>query len=166
MNTRPLTTRFWEKVNKHGPVPVYCPELGQCWEWTAHTDDKGYGKFQFTAKQHRKAHRVAWFLEHGAWPTKSLLHRCHNRACIRPAHCYQGTQSQNMSDMTSAGRARGAKGETNGNVKLTEETVKAIKKALQKSHGCQQREIAAKYGTSQTTVWQINSGRTWAHVTP
>jgi hypothetical protein len=28
---RPLGERFWVKVNKDGPVPVHCPELGPCW---------------------------------------------------------------------------------------------------------------------------------------
>jgi hypothetical protein len=57
MNTRPLTIRFWEKVNKNGPIPAHCSKLGRCWEWTACEDDKGYGLFQFSTKQCVKAHR-------------------------------------------------------------------------------------------------------------
>lgn len=34
---RPVTLRFWEKVNKDGPIPEHQPELGPCWEWTGAT---------------------------------------------------------------------------------------------------------------------------------
>lgn len=35
MNVAVQEPKFWEKVNKHGPVPEHCPELGPCWIWTA-----------------------------------------------------------------------------------------------------------------------------------
>jgi hypothetical protein len=28
-----LEERFWEKVDKNGPVPAHRPELGPCWVW-------------------------------------------------------------------------------------------------------------------------------------
>lgn len=42
---RSLSERFWEKVNKDGPVPAYAPELGPCWIWTAFCLWNGYGRF-------------------------------------------------------------------------------------------------------------------------
>ncbi len=32
---RPLAERFWEKVNKGGPVPEHRLDLGPCWLWGA-----------------------------------------------------------------------------------------------------------------------------------
>ena len=164
MNTRPLTIRFWEKVNKNGPVPAHCPELGQCWEWVASKDDKGYGKFQFATYKNLKAHRVAWFIETGTWPKPNGLHRCNNRACVRFSHLYEGTQAQNVLDMVQAGHAGQSLGSINGNSVLNPLSVQALKNDLKLTGGRHQREIAAKYGVSQTTVWQIHSGRTWKHL--
>ena len=92
--------RFWVKVNKNGPIP-HDTNLGQCWQWTAGTDADGYGRFGFRQGDHyinKKAHRVAWFLVTGRWPSEYLLHRCDNTLCIRPDHCYEGTQQDNVRD--------------------------------------------------------------------
>src|SRR3990167_5038069 len=52
--------RFWEKVDKHGPIPEHRPELGSCWLWTAGQQSAGYGKFRFLGTT-TLAHRVAYF---------------------------------------------------------------------------------------------------------
>ena len=65
-----IATRFWAKVNKHGPVH---PRIGtRCWEWTAATT-AGYGNMGVGKK---RAHRIAWFLKTDTWPTEDVLHRC------------------------------------------------------------------------------------------
>jgi hypothetical protein len=28
-----IIERFWAKVNKDGPIPEHCSELGKCWVW-------------------------------------------------------------------------------------------------------------------------------------
>src|SRR5258708_6611657 len=52
-NFRPLTERFWEKVNKNGPLPssvsiAIHPEIygTQCWEWLGSFHPKGYGQIK------------------------------------------------------------------------------------------------------------------------
>ena len=48
--------RFWEKVNKDGPVPEACPDLGCCWCWTGSLfTDSGYGQFWLDGTN-RRAH--------------------------------------------------------------------------------------------------------------
>jgi hypothetical protein len=62
----------------------------QCWSWTGSTVD-GYGQFGFQVpgggRQMIPAHRFAWESAFGAIPVGAeVLHRCGNRACVRPDH--------------------------------------------------------------------------------
>lgn len=111
---RPVEERFWEKVNKNGPIPEHAPELGPCWLWTAGNDGK-YGSFH-DGQRLQKAHRFAHVLTHGSIPEGMVLrHRCHRTHCVNPAHLTPGTYSQNLieryrfgasSDTPAARRAR------------------------------------------------------------
>ena len=79
--------RFWPKVNKDGPIPSYCPELGHCWIWTAACDSRGYGRF--SPDQHSRsslAHRVLYEWTHGPVLTSDLDHLCRNPSCVNPSH--------------------------------------------------------------------------------
>lgn len=101
----PLPTsedRFWEKVNKNGPVH---PTLGTpCWVWTACTIH-GYGQIKYRNKVWL-AHRLSWLFEHGELPEGlGVLHKCDNPPCVRPEHLYVGTQTDNTRDMKERGRA-------------------------------------------------------------
>lgn len=110
---KPLADRFWEKVNKDGPVPTHCPELGPCWLWTAST--KGgkwrYGVISQTGKHDSLllAHRVSWEIHNGPIPEGSLaLHKCDNPSCVNPAHLFLGTFADNTKDMLEKGRHIGS----------------------------------------------------------
>lgn len=92
--------RFWDKVDKNGPVPPHMPHLGQCWIWTA-GKRRGYGIFR-DGKRNIPAH---WFLlDH--YPEKGFegCHHCDNRACIRQNHVFIGTRSDNVRDEVNKGR--------------------------------------------------------------
>lgn len=102
-----LAEAFWSKVNKNGPVPSHCPELGPCWLWTAAFFKSGYGALGVNLddmKTTTSAHRVAWFLETGKWPDPCALHKCDNRACVRFSHLFEGTVRDNNADMKEKGR--------------------------------------------------------------
>lgn len=112
---RPLADRFWEKVNKDGPVPAHCPELGPCWLWTASTNKAGYGKIGSgaggPAEQTLLAPRVAWELTNDPIPAGLLaLHHCDNPPCVNPAHLFLGTSRDNTQDMIAKGRRVQASG--------------------------------------------------------
>jgi hypothetical protein len=98
---RPLSERFWEKVNK----------TDECWIWTAYKDPSGYGRIGVGTgmnKAMRLATHVAWYLQHGEWPEKGaeMCHACDTPGCVRvgPGHLYKGTKSANMRDVWQRNR--------------------------------------------------------------
>lgn len=61
-----------------------------------HARIKYYGKPQL-------AHRVAWHIVYGRWPTPQCNHHCDEGACCEITHLYEGTQKQNMQDRSKRG---------------------------------------------------------------
>lgn len=93
---RDVAERFWEKVNKRGPVPDRRPDLGPCWMWLAGEDGHGYGKFHVN-KRRQKAYRIAYQLVVGPIPDGLQLdHLCRVRMCVNPAHLEAVTQRENI----------------------------------------------------------------------
>ncbi len=90
--------RFWTKVDKRSG--------NECWNWKAGVRGKGYGCFRYEGKM-ETAHRVAWMMEHGQIPAGlHLLHYCDNPLCVNPAHCFLGTNHDNVLDRHAKGRTR------------------------------------------------------------
>ena len=85
--------RFWAKVNK----------TDGCWLWTGSRDTSGYGLFRRNGKL-AKAHRLSYSLDRGYDPWLLVLHRCDVRACVNPAHLFQGTALANARDRSAKGR--------------------------------------------------------------
>lgn len=91
--------RFFNKVNK----------TDSCWEWTAGTDNDGYGLFGYRMdgkKRQWRAHR--WIMSQ----TKGLdtqnpivMHTCDNPKCVNPEHLRNGTQLENQRDKWRKGRS-------------------------------------------------------------
>lgn len=103
---RPLPERFWEKVNKNGPV---MPGMDTpCWEWVAALNNKGYGVIR-VGQRNEYAHRLAYEMQHGPIPEgMRVLHRCDHPPCVR--HLFAGSMKDNTQDMIRKGRhSHGAK---------------------------------------------------------
>lgn len=70
------------------PDPLFWSHVtvGDCWEWGAYRNEKGYGQ----VRRNRRAiltHRYAWELLVGPIPPKMRIdHRCRNHACCNPDH--------------------------------------------------------------------------------
>lgn len=162
---RPLAERFWEKVNKDGPVPQKAPELGPCWIWTAGINHQrgGYGMFALRKGVIRRAHRVAWELTRGPVPDGLwVLHHCDNPPCVRPEHLFSGTPKENTTDMAEKGRdGFPGKGSAHPSAKLTEDDVLAIRAA--RKAGTTGASLARLYGVHRSTIYHASSDR-WTHV--
>lgn len=133
-------TRFWSKVEK----------TGECWEWTAALNNKGYGVIG-DGRKLVYAHRLSWEMHTGKKPTADILHSCDNPKCVRPAHLFAGSHAENMFDKQVKGRA--AK-------KLTPELALEIFNAVG-----EHRDIGRRYGIAHSTVGHIKRGNIWRHVT-
>jgi hypothetical protein len=158
--------KFWSRVDKNGPIPAHCPELGRCWVWTrAKAVSNGYGIFGPAFKRVYRAHRFAWVVTHGEiTPGLYVLHACDNPPCVRPTHLSLGTQRDNMRDCANKGRVRidGPKGATHHSAKLTEDQVRAIR--ARAAAGEMQRSLAREFSVTDTVVSAIVRRRTWKHL--
>ena len=158
-----------------------------CWLWAACRDSGGYGGFQVDGRL-LLSHRVAYELYVGPIPDGLYVcHTCDVKPCVRPDHLWLGTHDANMADMASKGRAakgdkngsriyperrpRGeqhythlhpetVRGDKNGNAKLSESGVLAIRAAV----GMTQKQIAIQHGVDWTTIGDILRRKTWKHI--
>jgi len=78
--------RFWK----------YAVTSEGCWGWQGHHSKKGYAHAYWAGKTVR-AHRLAWMLTYGSWPSSETLdHLCNNRSCVRPDHLREATNRENI----------------------------------------------------------------------
>lgn len=157
--------RFWSKVDISG----------DCWTWTGSKDRDGYGLFSIKCKTVR-SHRISYEIANGPLvASDQTLHRCDNPPCVRPDHLYAGSVVQNVKDRDERGRtATGSRsgpskypeiyrGESNGNARLTADTVKEIR-AEYEAGGISTIGIASKYGIGKSQAHNIVSGKAWRDV--
>lgn len=159
--------RFWAKVDKNGPVPPHCPELGPCWVWTACTLN-GYG-YIGTGRYYGppiKASIAVWLLHFGPIPKgQCVCHSCDNRACVRPGHLWLGTKADNALDMIKKGRS--ARGPRRWNTKLTDDQVREIRnRYIRKTVGCHGNAglLASEFGISTGYLSTLITRSERAHV--
>lgn len=164
---RPEPLRFWEKVDKNGPIPHSRPELGPCWLWTAGRRKGGYGSFRLGPDRgNRSLPATRWALEQalGRPVAEGLLacHHCDNPPCVNPSHLFEGSNAQNQADMQNKGRARKAVGERAGPSKLTAEQVLEIRARVRagESHAA----VARAFGVNQSSVTLIHQRKNWKHL--
>lgn len=150
---RPLTERFWEKVDIRGE--------DECWPWIASLDSRGYGSIGSDGgKPLMRAHRVAYELCLGRIPPGLVVcHACDNRVCVNPHHLFVATQRDNVIDMIRKGRRHSSAGELNPMVKLNTTQVIAIRRDHRPP-----RAIVAEYGISKSTLRSIRRNETWRHL--
>lgn len=96
MSRKTEQERFWAKVKK----------TETCWNWTASSQNGGYGKFSSDPKRSMVlAHRYSYELANGPIAEGLQIdHMCHNPACVRPAHLRATTNKQNNENRRGANR--------------------------------------------------------------
>jgi hypothetical protein len=129
-----------------------------CWLWKGYIKQNGYGQFGFNGKQY-ECHRLILQEKLGRPIHKKLdtRHLCGVSACCSPDHLAESTRKENLSDMKIHGTA--PIGEKNGNAKLTENEIRAIRKDPRSY--CQ---IAKSYRVSHHAISQIKQHSTWKHI--
>jgi hypothetical protein len=120
-----LSSRFYPKVNRDGPIPEWHPEYGDCHDWTAVVGSNGYGQIGGGKGRKRAmgAHRAAWELASGMPVPDGMMvgHTCDRALCVRNdtagvyvvngrefprfGHLWLGTLQDNNEDMFAKGRA-------------------------------------------------------------
>ncbi len=148
--------RFWAKVDARGP--------DECWPWKGLTiPPDGYGRTSLACRRgtSTSAHRVAWYLTYGYWPSV-CRHTCDNPPCCNVRHLRDGTQSDNVRDSVSKGRARRAppRGEDSPMHKLTMIQVVAIRTEYAEG-GVTLMALARRYGVGYTTIWHVIARGSW-----
>jgi hypothetical protein len=152
--TSKQVARFWSKVAK-------TESSEDCWIRDAPCDRDGYGYFWHKTKS-KRAHRVTWEMTHGEIPADMCVcHTCDNRQCVNPAHLFLGTNEENTQDKMRKGRE--ARGETQGNHKLTEADVTAIRERYAQGN-ITQKELAVEFSTHWTNISNIVRRKSWRKI--
>lgn len=140
---------FWDAVEKGAG----------CWVWRGGLYSTGYGRYR-----EELAHRYAWREIHGKIPDGYYIcHKCDNRLCVRPDHLFLGTPQDNRLDAKQKGRDKAPpilRGSHAKNSKLNEHQVREIRQLRQS--GMKQKDLAQRFGVSETTIRAIVYRRTWA----
>lgn len=155
----PLAERFWAKVDIKGP--------DACWPWAAHRLKKGYG-WMHAINGPRASNRIAAVVTGKLSDLDSplhVLHTCDNPCCCNPAHLFIGTNSDNVADRVVKGRtvATPKYGCNNGMARFSESVVRAIRADYRGGVGSQSK-LARMYGTTQSVISRIVSGKRWGHI--
>lgn len=130
-----------------------------CWEWTGARFNGRYGMVRYKGS-YVGAHRVVWLETFGPVPAGLwVLHTCDNPPCFNPAHLWLGTHQENMLDKVAKRRDNSPHSERHPRTRLTAEQVRAIRDDTRSD-----RIVGLDYGVSANTVWGIQAGKTWRHV--
>jgi hypothetical protein len=91
----PVEDRIWSKVDTSDP--------DGCWPWTG-AMRHAYGEIMVDGKK-TYAHRAMYEMLRGKLEQgQVVMHKCDNPACVRPDHLIEGTQRDNLVDMSDKGR--------------------------------------------------------------
>ena len=146
------------------------PNTG-CWLWTGHALWSGYGQFRVSPNStdtHKLAHRVSWELYRGEIPDRLFVcHTCDVRCCVNPQHLFLGTAKDNTQDAVKEKRMglrikrpdMGMKGTAHPKAKLTDEQVRAIRKAQGRLV-----DLAAQFGVSIAVISKVRLRQLWRHI--
>ena len=149
--------------------------MSGCWIWEKRTNAGGYGM----ARAGELAHRVCYELAGNEIPKGlDLMHLCHNRLCINPAHLRPGTRKENVMMSVNANRwnlalrsekqkANRAKLSRNGflyglNARFTEIQVKGIRKLAE--FGISKSEIGKSLNVTRQCINAICKRKAYRYV--
>ena len=131
---------------------------GACMEWQGGVNKEGYAACAaYGLFSSQLLHREVFALTKRGRPAV-VMHVCDNPLCINPEHLFAGSAEANLTDKLLKGRQ--AQGEKNGNAKLTQAQVEAIRE-MRTKHLSTYKEIENKFDISRATVWRVLSKTNW-----
>ena len=146
--TRTTDERFWEKVDKFGPVPEFAPQLGRCWIWVGAAQRYGYGSFAIHSDvteggwKRVLAHRFSY--ERLVGPVEKGLdldHLCRIPACVNPEHLQPVTHRENnLRGMSGALKTHCV----HGHEYTTENTAYVTEKRYRRCRECERQRRASR----------------------
>lgn len=132
----PITQRFDSKVEK----------TDGCWLWKGTVNNNGYGTLYDNATKSKElAHRVAWKIRHGEYPSKYLLHSCDTTNCVNPDHLREGDNTENLLETLQRNE------KVKDRLLVTNEDIQEMKK-LYSDTLITHRQLAQKYGVSTSSI--------------
>ena len=148
--------RFWSRVERRG--------RDECWPWRGRIGPHGYGRYRLHWRESEgQAHRIALALYLGRPLQGWACHHCDNRACVNPAHLYEGDRDTNTRDAVARRRFRPKLGESNPLAKLTAVAVAQLR-SEHHAGGVSYGELGRRFGISHQVARRIVLRQTWAHV--
>lgn len=127
---------------------------GGCWIWDSGTGNHGYGRVLFLGVPFL-AHRFSYELYNDKIPPdKSVLHKCHNRLCVNPAHIYLGDAQDNARDWVENRKKDIAHYYVPIELKKMEELEKDLIISTLKNNQNSRAKTARDLGLSTTTLWR------------
>lgn len=131
-----------------------------CVAWPYNTNSSGYGRIWRDGADHF-VHRIVCEYVNGPAPTPKheAAHSCGkgHLACVTKSHLSWKTRTENFADKIEHGTA--IRGDKCSFAKLSEADARTIQHL---KGSMSQREIAAHFGVSRSTVGLIQAGKRWA----
>jgi hypothetical protein len=159
--------RYWAYVDKNGPVPANCPELGPCHPWTGYTRETGYGRLSIDGRLvEATRYLISVVLGEPLSDDQEVCHHCDNPPCQNRRHLFVSDHLGNIRDMDAKGRCQRARGEETGQAKFTEVQVREIRARHQRySRGPNSaRALGREFGVYASTIERIVRRDTWKHI--
>lgn len=163
---KPWRVRFATKYKVGAP--------DECWEWTGHVGNRGYGQLRMDADVHREpSNRAAYLFHKGPIPEGlHVLHSCDNKLCVNPAHLHLGSCADNAREAAERGLLVNGtdwedvhtealpRGEDHKRHKLTEAQIRRIR-----TSGESGVALANEFFVAPITISRIRRRLAWKHVT-
>ena len=155
----------WRKVKLSGSWGGTRSEIADTWKQLK-TDPRSNGYLHISLMQNRislskSVHVLVCTAFHGPCPEgMEVNHRDNNPANNTVSNLFWGTKRQNNQHKIDMDRQ--AKGETNGNAKLTEDDVVTIRREC--ANNVCKKILADRFGVNVTTIYCIAVSKTWKHL--